>query len=83
MEEVLVQASEAGEQSSDLVSFMPGHCPVSIAACKVSDSGNTLDKKGSGLWNSEALGGLTNRARVFTKSYDSQDKINSIVKMLK
>ena len=37
-----VQASEAGEQASDV----PGHCLDSVSAHKHSKSGGTLDKKG-------------------------------------
>ena len=48
MEKRPIQASEAGEQASDL----PGHCLDSTPAFKHSKSGSTLDKKGNGPWNS-------------------------------
>ena len=73
----LVQKSETGlPPASDL----PGHCLDSVPACKHSKSGSILDKKGSGSWNSWAPGGLASPPGS-KKSYDSQGKTNSIVKI--
>ena len=45
----LVQTSETGLSPA---SGLPGHCLDSVPTGKHSKSGSTLDKKGSGSWNS-------------------------------
>ena len=51
-----------------------------MSDCTHSKLGDTLDKKGSGSWNSWALRSLAN-PQGSKKSYNSQGETNSIVKV--